>query len=528
MTPIDRSQRAGIPVPPNSTQPIGNRASRSGEQFDVDDVFLENKLRMASVNPMALGNQAALNKTALAARQAAVGQEARLLSQQDLQRHSRLSGQEARIKQHALEYLRNRPLPPEQRLPDWQAGGRREGLGQYLGMLNVELALSRLRGAGNDAQAKADFLAAMAPVAGHYGSARELARKFYDAQDDNALRDLLSGSGLEPDALQDLIEDLKQSEQFEEVLEESGQSRRRMNYSPVDFMSRLARGIGLATDGQLDDAEIDRLLLDCRDRRGQIENDGNIGEAVKSTVYIAEVLEDVADEVAPDAFAESYAKLVLGEDSWAKKSLEATKLCMSKDGKLDLPLLQSTMLATARAAGLDMEARRDERGHLDGEDKARLQAAVESSKLLARLSSAAARVDEMRLFLERRGTVVSGAQLLTVMLSRMSEPHAPPTSFINMARSISPRDVDLAPTLYEFAAFLRDMPIEMFPDPAESTRQACRDNLLLALDEAARLEDDRLLAAGLDEAGVTPALPSPKPALPEPAERALPHLPTAR
>ncbi|MDB5798441.1 MAG: hypothetical protein JWP36_2343 [Paucimonas sp.] len=477
------AHRSTTPGAAGQTKAAG---SLNGRPVDVDETGWENRLRSAQLGRHAAGSAEA-GKLALDQRQVSTRQPVRELPSAQLARHARLTGNEREVRRHALDTLRNRARAGQAML-SLRTLNRNTAMKQYLGKQMLQANLRKLQAARKEAerseQAQQDFLANMAPVADFTGDASALARRFYEAMADEEgeFDELLSGFDLDSRGRDELKNALR-----ELATEEDDQARHKRSYPRRGFTEVLARAMGLPRqpfeDGTAGEHEIGNLLSQVGDDLAQMESDPEVGPYIAGTINIADEAERQAD---PVAFASEYDGLVRGEGSWAEKCLQAAKMYVKPrtDGTLDLKGVQANMLAAGAAAGLDFSSL--ERSAA----KDLLWAAMQSTKMIARLSTAISLADEISRFMGRYfKKPIDGGKMLQQLLERMANPGAPPMAFDDMARELGVGEDQMPTTLREASAFFRRM-YDMYPDP--QTRQILLENVGMALDAAAEREDQRM------------------------------------
>lgn len=416
----------------------------------------------------------------------------RTLDLQQLARHAKLSGDQREVLANSLKFLRQRLLRPktgQQRksaTSAWKLAGNRPAMRQYLALQKMQTALKLQQAARqerkSEEEAEEEFMAAMAPLADNPGNASGLAQKFYDALGRDAdLEDLLSG--FEDSERTVLLEELRGCAVIEEY--DPKQKAYRNTFDRRQFSAALKRAMRL--DGfHLTDEKVRDLLEDVQGELAEMEGDPEFGRYAMGALNIVDYAEELQSQGEDGLqFIDDYSELVHADASMANMLSRASQIWVPGEGHIDMAKVRMTMEAASRAANLDMEST-----YPSTTDKNHLWAAVQSTKLIARLSTAIMLAYAAGDFLNRHfGRHIDPSKLLRELLDRMANPNAPASEFLAMTARINLQGDAMPAALKEAGDFFRTMH-DMYPDP--KSRQSLLKNLLDAMDEAARLEDERL------------------------------------
>jgi hypothetical protein len=465
---------------------------------DVDDVAYQSALRSAIT-----GRGQPLHSMAGSTPRPRKSFNVSILSAQDVARHAKVSGDERDVNNKSQHLLRQRLLRPNRGAFSFSLSsfGRGGAMRQYLALQKMQAAVKAQEAArqrsASEAEAEGEFMAAMAPLSDNPGNAAALAQRFYEELGHDAdLQDLLSG--FEDDQRVAFMDELRGCAVVEEY--DAKQQGYRKSFDKGEFCAALKRAMRL-DHYRVTDEEARDLLEDVQGQLAQMEDDPDFYRFKQGAINIVAVAEEMQQEGQdPAQFIENYSALVHTEGNFASMCKRAAELYVRTDETIDPEQLRKNMEAASRAANLDMDSTLG-----PSTDKAHLWAAVQSAKLIARLSTAVMLAQTASGFLKRHfGRDVNVSQLLHQLLQRMAQPNASPTAFFDMARDLKLDDEAMPATLKQAADFFRSMH-DMYPDA--QMRQILLQNVADAMDEAARMEDERLAALDYDGEPIRIAAP---------------------
>ena len=461
---------------------------RNGKLIDYDD--LGRQLRLEKVRQGLTREQIHFHPAAaraveksLAQRSLQASRPARVLTPAELNRHEKLTGAQPEIAQKALALLRNRQLPQGR-----PAGAGRGALQEYLALQKLKLALA----AGDDAE----FAARLLPLPDFSGGADALARRFYQASDDDAqLDELLAGFALDHRQRAQLKEKIRQCPHHHAT-----------GYHPEGLASVLAQAIGI-DEARPSGAAAQSRLAGIDDRLAELEGDDTVGRYVSGALNIADEAEKSAD---PARFADDYADLIHGNESWGEKCAGVLDRYMQQGRGDDLTALPRTLEAASRAADLDLHA------DFPSTDKLRLQAAIGSLSLIARMRTVSEAVEDAVRFMERHhGKSIRPVELLRGVLDIFANPYGAALSLSKLASQLNLKLPDQSITLFREVGKAVRLMQQIFvdanaSDAAQTGVQDALDNAIaheeMLLDQAERGQSGAPEPA---DGGSLPAMPAP-------------------
>lgn len=453
--------------------PAIRHGRRNGKILDYDD--LGRHLRLEKIKKGLTREQiqerAELPKAvekSLAARTLQTSRPVRALNAAEIRRHARLTGAPDAIAHQTLAILRGGPVTPGR-----PATGR-EAMREYLALQKAKLAAA--------AGSLEEFVAQMAPLPDFSGDATELSRRFYEASsNDDQLDQLLESfrlPGRERDKLKSRIRECPQHHQT--------------GYQTAELAKVLAGALQIESVPA--GAEAARLLTAIDDRLDELETDEAAGRYIGGALNIADEAEQAAD---PARFADDYAELIHGNDNWGSKCLSVFDRYLKQgQGEADLHHLPRTLEAASRAADLDLHS------DFPSTDKVRLQVAIESMTLIARMRTVAEAVEESAQFIERHfGKPVAPTALLRTVLEILANPYAASSSLAALSGRLELTQPEHRISLYREAGKAVRLMQQIYADA--NAADAAQTGVQDALDSAIAQEE-----ALLDEAERGPVIAS--------------------